>query len=114
VSPIASRNIANILILVGAAPILLWLVMLLFNVLVPGAVLPWVSAAVLMSGVPLGLLSFGISVPVLLFARRRTTENAAVWSGIHRVPYFVGVTALCVAIALGFGVVILSVVIGNA
>jgi hypothetical protein len=106
VTPVASRNVANILIVVGLAPILLWLFLLALSFLHPEAFLPWVSAGIIMFGVPLGMLSVFIAVPMMLLARNRAAVNPTVWTGVHRLPFFFGVATFGVALIAAIWLVI--------
>jgi hypothetical protein len=106
---IASRNVANVLIILGLLPILLWLLLLAFAFLHPGELLPWVSAGIIMFGVPLSMLSVFIAVPVMLFARNRASENTTVWTRIHRVPFFFGVVTFLVALIAGIWLVVINI-----
>src|ERR1700736_6246686 len=105
-TPIASRNVANILIVTGLLPVLLWLFLLAFAFFHPGELLPWVSAGIIMFGVPLGMLSVFITVPVMLYARNRAAENATVWTSIHRVPFFFGLVTFLTALIAGIILVV--------
>jgi hypothetical protein len=58
VTPVASRNVANILIFVGLLPVLLWLFLLAKSLLHSEDFLPRVSAGIIMFGVPLGMRGF--------------------------------------------------------
>jgi hypothetical protein len=51
-TPVASRNVVNILIIVGLLPIFLWLFLLVLSVLHPEGFLPWVSAGIIIFGAP--------------------------------------------------------------
>jgi hypothetical protein len=95
-TPVASRNVVNILIFVGLSPILLWLFLLALSALYPEGFLPWVSAGIIFFGAPLGLLSVLIALPVMLIARNRAAENPAVWTRFHRLPFFFGVAIFVV------------------
>jgi hypothetical protein len=108
-TPIARRNVANILIVVGLLPILLWLLLLAYDVLHPGELLPWVSAGIIMFGVPFGIISLLIAVPVMLFARNRAAEDSAVWTPIHRIPFFFGVATFLVAAIMGILIVTINI-----
>jgi len=105
--PVASRNIANALIILGLSPVLLWLILLAYDVMNPGGLLPWVSAGIIMFGVPFGLLSAFIAIPVMIFARSRAAINPAIWTTPHRVPFFLGIVIF--GIALIAGVLIVSI-----
>ena len=105
-TPVASRNVANILILVGLLPILLWLFLLALSLLHPEDFLPWVSAGIIMFGAPLGMLSFFITVPMMLLARNRAATNPTVWTRIHRVPFLFAVGTFVVALIAGVWLVV--------
>jgi hypothetical protein len=109
VTPVASRNVANILIFVGLLPVLLWLFLLAMSLLHPEDFLPWVSAGIIMFGVPLGMLSVFIAVPMMLLARNRAAANPAVWTRIHIFPFFFGVATFVVALIAGIWLVINNV-----
>ncbi|HEY6622103.1 MAG TPA: hypothetical protein VIY68_21385 [Steroidobacteraceae bacterium] len=104
-TPVASRNVANILIFVGLLPILLWLFLLAFSFLHPEGFLPWVSAGIIMFGVPLGMLSVFIALPMMLLARNRAAANPAVWTRFHRFPFFFGTATFVVAVIAGIWLV---------
>ena len=104
-TPVASRNVANILISVGLLPILLWLFLLALSLLHPGRFLPWVSAGIIMFGVPLGMLSGFIALPMMLLARNRAAANPTVWTRFHRLPFFFGVATFVVAVIAGIWLV---------
>jgi hypothetical protein len=101
VTPVASRNVANILIFVGLLPILLWLFLLVLCFLHPEGFLPWVSAGIIMFGAPLGMLSVFIALPMMLLARNRAAANPTVWTRFHRIPFFFGVATFVVALIAG-------------
>jgi hypothetical protein len=105
-TPVASRNVANVLIIAGLLPILLWLCGLTLIVLHPGDLLPWTSAGIIMLGAPLGMLSFFAAVPVMLYARNRASQNRTVWTHIHRIPFFFGVLTFLIALVAGLWLVI--------
>jgi hypothetical protein len=109
VTPVATRNVANILIFVGLLPVLLWLFLLAMSLLHREDFLPWVSAGIIMFGVPLGVLSIFIAVPMMLLARNRAAANPAVWTRIHRLPFFFGVATFVVAVIAGIWLVISNV-----
>ena len=108
-TPVASRNVANILIFVGLLPVLLWLFLLAMSFLHPEDFLPWVSAGIIMFGVPLGMLSVFIAVPMMLLARNRAEANPTVWTRVHRLPFFFGVATFVVAVMAGIWLVINNV-----
>jgi hypothetical protein len=101
VTPVASRNVANILIFIGLLPILLWLFLLALSLLHPEGFLPWVSAGIIMFGVPLGMLSVFIALPMMLLARNRAATNPTVWTRFHRFPFFFGTATFVVAVIAG-------------
>ena len=105
-TPVASRNVANILILVGLLPILLWLFLLALTLFHSEDFLPWVSAGIIMFGVPLGMLSFCIALPMMLLARNRAAANPAVWTRVHRLPFFFGVATFTLALIAGVWLVV--------
>jgi hypothetical protein len=109
VTPVASRNVANILIFVGLLPVLLWLFLLAMSFLHPEDFLPWVSAGIIMFGVPLGMLSVFIAVPMMLLARNRAAASPTVWTRVHRLPFFFGVATFVVAVMAGIWLVINNV-----
>jgi hypothetical protein len=100
-SPVASRNTANALIVVGLLPVLLWLYGLAFLVMHPGELLPWTAAGVIMFGAPLGFISLVLAVPVMIYARSRAMQNKAVWTRIHRIPFYFGLVTLATALITG-------------
>lgn len=100
-TPVSSRNVVNILIIVGLSPIFLWLFLLALSVLHPEGFLPWVSAGIIIFGVPLGLLSVFTALPVMLIARTRAAANPTVWTGFYRLPFFFGVATFVVAVVVG-------------
>jgi hypothetical protein len=106
VTPVGKRNVANILIMLGLSPILLWLYLLALSLLHPEDFLPWVSAGIIMFGVPLAMLSFFITVPMMLLARNRAAANPAVWTRIHWLPFFFAVATFAVALIAGVWLVI--------
>ena len=108
-TPVTSRNVANILIFVGLIPILFWLSLLALSLLHPEEFLPWVSAGIIMFGVPLGMLSVFVAVPMMLLARNRAAANPAVWTRIHRLPFFFGIATFVVAVIAGIWLVINNV-----
>src|ERR1700722_9949364 len=108
-TPIASRNVANILIIVGILPVVLWLFVVAFALVHRGDLLPWTSAGIIMFGVPLGMFSFFVAVPVMLFARKRAAENSTVWTRVHLVPFFFGVVTFLVALIVGIWLVVSNV-----
>jgi hypothetical protein len=105
VTPVANRNVANILILVGLLPILLWLSLLALSFLHPEEFLPWVSAGIIVLGVPLGMLSALIALPMMLLARNRAAANPTVWTRFHRLPFFFGAATFVVAVIAGIWLV---------
>jgi hypothetical protein len=105
VTPVASRNVVNILIFVGLLPILLWLFLLALSLLHPEGFLPWVSAGIIMFGVPLGMLSVFIALPMMLLARNRAVANPTLWTRFHRLPFFFGVASFVVAVIAGIWLV---------
>jgi hypothetical protein len=109
VTPVASRNVANILIFVGLLPVLLSLFLLAMSFLYPEDFLPWVSAGIIMFGVPLGMLSVFIAVPMMLLARNRAAASPTVWTRVHRLPFFFGVATFVVAVMAGIWLVINNV-----
>jgi hypothetical protein len=108
-TPVGKRNVANILIMVGLSPILLWLYLLTLSFLHHEDFLPWVSAGIIMFGVPLGMLSFFVTVPMMLLARNRAAENPTVWTRVHRLPFFFGVATFLVALIVGIWLVITNI-----
>lgn len=104
-TPVASRNVANILIFVGLLPILLWLFLLALSILHPEWFLPWVSAGIIMLGVPLGMLSVFIALPMMLLARNRAAANPTVWTRFHRLPFFFGAATFVVTVIAGIWLV---------
>jgi hypothetical protein len=106
VTPVASRNVANILIFVGLLPILLWLFLLVASFLHPEDFLPWVSAGIIMFGVPLGMLSVFVAVPMMMLAQNRAALRPTVWTRVHRLPFFFGVATFAVAGIAGIWLVI--------
>jgi hypothetical protein len=105
VTPVASRNVANILIFVGLLPILLWLFLLALSILHPEWFLPWVSAGIIVLGVPLGMLSVFIALPMMLLARNRAAANPTVWTRFHRLPFFFGAATFVVTVIAGIWLV---------
>lgn len=105
-TPVGKRNVANILIMVGLSPILLWLYLLTLSFFHKEDFLPWVSAGIIMFGMPLGMLSFLVTVPMMLLARNRAAENPTVWTRIHRFPCFFAVATFVVALTAGIWLVI--------
>jgi hypothetical protein len=105
VIPVAGRNVANILIFVGLLPILLWLFLLALSLLHPEGFLPWVSAGIIMFGVPLGMISVFIALPMMLLARNRAAANPVVWTRFHRLPFYFGVATLVGAVMAGIWLV---------
>ena len=104
-TPFGSRNVANILIFVGLVPILLWLFLLALSLLHPDGLLPWVSAGIIVFGVPLCMLSVFIALPMMLLARNRAAANPTAWTRIHRIPFFFGVATFVVALIAGIWLV---------
>lgn len=104
-TPVASRNVANILIFVGLLPILLWLFLLALSILHPEWFLPWVSAGIIMLGVPMGMLSAFIALPMMLLARNRAAANPTVWTRFHRLPFFFGAATFVVTVIAGIWLV---------
>jgi hypothetical protein len=97
--------VANILIFVGLLPILLWLFLLALSILHPEWFLPWVSAGIIMLGVPLGMLSVFIALPMMLLARNRAAANPTVWTRFHRLPFFFGAATFVVTVIAGIWLV---------
>jgi hypothetical protein len=106
VTPVGKRNVANILIMVGLSPIMLWLYFLALSFFHREDFLPWVSAGIIMFGVPLGMLSFFVTLPMMLLARNRAAENPTVWSRFHRFPFFFGIATFLIALVAGIWLVI--------
>jgi hypothetical protein len=109
VTPVGKRNVANILIMVGLSPILLWLYLLTLSFFHKEDFLPWVSAGIIMFGAPLGMLSFFVAVPMMLLARNRAAANPTVWTRIHRLPFFFGVATFAAALIVGTWLVITNI-----
>ena len=107
-TPVASRNVANILIIVGLLPVLVWLYSLALIALRPDDFLPWTSAGIIMLGAPLGMLSFFVAVPLMAYARNRASQNKTVWTPIHRVPFFFGVVTFVIALVAGLWLIIVN------
>jgi uncharacterized membrane protein YkgB len=105
-TPVGKRNVANSLIVVGLSPILLWLCLLALSFLHRGDFLPWVSAGIIMFGVPLGILSFFVTVPMMMLVRNRAAENPSLWTRIHRIPFYFGVATFVVALIAGIWLLI--------
>ena len=105
-TPVASRNVANTLIIVGLLPVLFWLFLLGLSVFHPDDFLPWVSAGIIMFGVPLGMISFCVAVPMMLLALNRAAANPTVWTRIHRLPFFFGVATFTLVLIAGVWLVI--------
>jgi hypothetical protein len=105
VTPVASRNTVNILIFVGLSPILLWFFLLALALLHPEGFLPWVSAGIIVLGVPLGFLSVVIALPMMLLARNRAAANPSVWTRLHRLPFLFGVATFVLAVIAGIWLV---------
>jgi hypothetical protein len=93
--------VANILIFVGLLPILLWLFLLGLSILHPEWFLPWVSAGIIMLGVPLGMLSIFIALPMMQLARNRAAANPTVWTRLHRLPFYFGAATFGVTVIAG-------------
>jgi hypothetical protein len=100
-SPVASRNMVTALIVVGLVPVLLWLYGLAFLVMHPGELLPWTAAGIIVFGAPMGFISLVLAVPVMIYARSRATQNKAVWTRIHRIPFYFGLVTLATALISG-------------
>jgi hypothetical protein len=79
---------------------------LALSFLYPEDFLPWVSAGIITFGVPLGMLSFFVTVPMMLLVRNRVAANPAVWTRIHRLPFFFAVATFVVALIAGVWLVI--------
>jgi hypothetical protein len=109
VSATASRNVANVLIVVGLLPVLLWLYGLVLLVFDPGDLLPWTAAAIIMFGAPLGLFSLFVTAPVLMFAHTRASQNKAVWTPIHRVPFYFALVTFATALFAGMALIVTNV-----
>jgi hypothetical protein len=107
-TPVSSRNVANILIVVGLLPLLCWLFLLALSVLHPENYLPWVSAGIIMFGVPLGMVSFFIAVPMMMLARNRAATYPTVWTRIHRIPFYFGVAVFILALLAGIWIAVVG------
>jgi hypothetical protein len=107
-TPVTSRNVANAIIVVGLLPVLLWLGCLALTVLSPRDPLPWVSAGIILFGAPLGMLSFFVTAPVMMYAHNRASQNRAVWTRVHRVPFFFGFVTFSIAVVTGLVLVVVN------
>ena len=107
--PIASRNIANALIIVGLLPVHLWLFLVTYDVMHPGHVLPWVSAGILMFGVPIGLLSAFMAIPAMMFARSRAAMSPGIWTIPHQLPFFLGLVTFAIFLIVGVLIVTINI-----
>ena len=105
-SPVASRNIANTLILVAVLPVLLWLCCVALVVLRPSNFLPWTGAAVILFGAPAWLFSFFFAIPLMLYARNRASQNTTLWTRSHKIPTFIGAGSLVIGLVVGIWIAI--------
>lgn len=90
----SKRNAANILLILGLAPALLWLSLLA----VSSAMSPWVTAGVIWFGVLLCFLSLLISGSAWVWAHSLTKTSPEIWQGAHRAPRWIaaGVAGLVI------------------
>lgn len=95
---LAKRNIANTLTLLGLAPVLIW--MLLVAMALSGALLPWISAGVFLSGSYLVLLSLCITSPALMWSSSLKASHPDIWTTKHCIP------AIAAKLALFFGILL--------
>ena len=107
-SPTGKRNLTNGLILLGLVPVLFWLNGLGLILLYPDELLPWTVAGIIMLGAPLGLLSLLFTVPTMIYARSRASQNSTVWGPIHRVPFYFGLVTFGVALAAGVALTVVN------
>jgi hypothetical protein len=105
---VAKRNWVNAIVLFGLSPLLLWLALIVVVLLDHDRLLPWVSAAIILAGAPCFLLSVFLALPAMIGARRFASVDPAVWSRIHRAPYFFGIGVFSMALILGIWIVIIS------
>ncbi|MBT2332318.1 hypothetical protein J7E49_00100 [Variovorax paradoxus] len=78
----SKRNVANIFILLGLVPTVLWLGLFAIS----GALTPWAAAGIIWLGVPLCFLSLLISGSAWVWAQDLAKANPENWHGAHRIP----------------------------
>lgn len=97
----AKRNIANMLTLLGLAPALIW--MLLMAMALSGALFPWISAGVFLSGSYLVLLSLCIISPALMWSSSLKASHPDIWTTMHCIPTVAAKLVLFFGIFLNVG-----------
>ncbi|MGJ7558898.1 hypothetical protein ACSFBI_33550 [Variovorax sp. RB3P1] len=90
----SKRNVANILILLGVAPTVLWLGLLAIS----SVLNPWAATAVIWIGVPLCFLSLLISGSAWVWAHDLAKANPEKWRGAHRIPGWVATAVAGLAV----------------
>lgn len=90
----SKRNVANILILLGVAPTVLWLGLLAIS----GVLTPWAAVGVIWIGIPLCFLSLLISGSAWVWAHDLAKANPEKWRGAHRVPGWVATAVAGLAV----------------
>lgn len=98
----SKRNIANIFILLGLVPSMLWLGIFAIS----GALAPWVAAGVIWLGVPLCFLSLLISGSAWVWAHDLAKANPEEWRGAHRVPGWIAAGVGCLAIGAVIAIIV--------
>lgn len=96
------RNLANALTLMGLAPALVW--MLLMAMALSGALLPWISAGVFLSGSYLLLLSLCITGPALMWSSALKEDHPDVWTKKYRIAAFSAKLVLIFGILFNVGI----------
>jgi hypothetical protein len=107
-TPIASRNVTNSIIIAGLVPVLIWLYLLAFGALHSAGLLPWTTAGIVMMGIPLSAFSLLIAVPAMLHARSKALKNHTVWTPVHQIPLFLGVVTFLTAVIAAIWLVIVN------
>lgn len=83
-SAYSKRNVANLLILCGVTPTVIW--MILMPMALGGALFSWISAGVVLGGKYLVFLSFCITCPILMWTRSSKLSHPDIWTAKHRIP----------------------------
>lgn len=98
----SKRNVANIFILLGLVPAVLWLGLFAIS----GALTPWAAAGIIWLGVPLCFLSLLIAGSAWVWAHDLAKANPENWHGAHRVPGWIatGVGGLAIATVIAINV----------
>jgi len=90
----SKRNVANIIILLGLVPAVLWLGLFAIS----RALTPWAAGGIIWLGVPLCFLSLLIAGSAWVWSRDLAKSNPEEWRGAHRIPGWIatGVGGLAV------------------